>query len=242
MIQLAVVSAWGDRISAAEEKLSRWDALEERLAGAESRVADAASLPDRLGAVEGRLGRIEGARGWAKDFDLLRTDWTNARLASEGQVADLRRAIADLQQSMAEASGREMELVAQVSREGLGTAAALEKLGFRIQETEEKFSQLVVDQESRLVRLERLVDEQSARTTSERESARQALAELEERFRHFRDEETENRRRAAAELDDAIRQARDEFTRRETSADDLRRRLADALADLGRRLGDNPPS
>jgi len=242
MIQLAVVSAWGDRISAAEEKLARWEALEERLAGAEKRIAEAAALPERLGALEGRLGRVEGARGWAKDVDLLRTDWANARLASEGQTGDLRRAISDLQQSLAEGSGREMELVAQVSRQALGAAAAIEKLGFRIQETEEKFSQLVVDQESRLGRLERLVDEMSARTTSDRESARQAVLELEERFRALRDEETESRRRAAAELDESVRQAREEFGRRQASADDLRRRLADSLADLARRFGDDPPA
>jgi len=242
MIQLAVVSAWGDRISAAEEKLARWEALEERLAGAEKRIAEGAALPERLGALEGRLGRVEGARGWAKDVDLLRTDWANARLASEGQTGDLRRAISDLQQSLAEGSGREMELVAQVSRQALGAAAAIEKLGFRIQETEEKFSQLVVDQESRLGRLERLVDEMSARTTSDRESARQAVLELEERFRALRDEETESRRRAAAELDESVRQAREEFGRRQASADDLRRRLADSLADLARRFGDDPPA
>ncbi len=240
MIQLAVVSAWGDRISAAEEKLARWDALEERLVGAEKGIAESASLPERLRALEGRLGRVEGARGWARDFDALRTDWTNARLASEGQVGDLRRAIADLQQSLAEGSGREMELVAQVSRQALGTAAAFEKLGFRIQETEEKFSQLVVDQESRLARLERLVDEQSARTTADRETARHAVLELEEQFRALRDEETESRRRAAAELDETVRQAREDLGRRQASADDLRRRLADSLADLARRFGDDP--
>jgi len=273
MIQLAVVSAWGDRISAAEEKLARWDALEDRLAGAERLISEGAGVPGRLGALEGRLGQVEGARGWAKDFDLLRTDWANARLASEGQLGDLRRAIADLQQSFAEGSGREMELVAQMSRgalgttaaleklgsqiqetedkfrelvmqasrEALGTAAALEKLGFRIQETEEKFSQLVVDQESRLARLERLVDEQSARTTADRESGRQAVLEMEERFRALRDEETENRRRIAADLDEA-RRARDDSARRQGSIDDLRRRLADSLADLARRFGDDPPS
>jgi signal recognition particle receptor subunit beta len=271
MIQLAVVSAWGDRISAAEEKLARWEALEERLAGAEKRIADGAALPERLGAIEGRLGRAEGARGWAKDLDLLRTDWANARLASEGQAGDLRRTISDLQQSLAEGSGREMELVAQVSRQALGTAAAieklgfriqeteekfsqlvmqtsregmeaaasLEKLGFRVQETEEKFSQLVVDQESRLGRLERLVDEQSARTTADRESGRQAVLELEERFRAFRDEETENRRKIAADLDE-VRQTRDDAARRQGSADELRRRLAESLADLARRFGDDP--
>ena len=238
MIQLAVVSAWGDRISAAEQKLARWDELEQRLSGVENGLAQGAGIPARIGALEGRLGQVEAARGWAKDFDLLRTDWTNARLASEGQVSDLRRGISDLQQSLAEGSGREMELVAQVSRESLATAAALEKLGFRIQETEEKFSQLVVDQESRLARLERLVDELSARSTAERESARQAVLELEERFRAFRDEETESRRRTAAEIDETVRQARDDFARRQSSADDLRRRLADALADLAGRLGD----
>jgi hypothetical protein len=80
----------------------------------------------------------------------------------------------------------------------------------------------------------------SARTTVDRESARQAVLELEERFRALRDEETESRRRAAAELDESVRQAREEFGRRQASADDLRRRLAESLADLARRFGDDP--
>jgi hypothetical protein len=150
-----------------------------------------------------------------------------------------------------------MELVAQVSRESLTTAAALEKVGFRIQETEEKFSQLVVDQESRLARLERLVDEQSARSTADRESARQAVLELEERFRAFREEEAESRRRMAAELDEfrklreeteerqgrvsaelegALRTAREERERERSAGQDLRGLLAESLTEIVSRL------
>jgi hypothetical protein len=236
MIQLAVVSAWGDRISAAEEKLSGWDLLEKRIAALELGLSGSGEMPGRVAAVESRLDRVEGTRGWSKDFDLLRTDWTNARLASESQIGELKKGIADVRQTLAEASGREMELVAQVSRESLGAAAAFERLGFRIQETEEKFSQLVVDQESRLARLERLVDEQSARATADRESARQALLELEERFRTFREETGENGRRIAGDLEEGLRRAREDFERRRTDADELRTLLADAIGDLVSRL------
>jgi len=236
MIQLAVVSAWGDRISAAEEKLAGWRALEERIAGLERDLSAHGGTPGRVVALESRLGALEGARGWAKDLDLLRTDWANARLAAEGQTGELRKAIAEVRQSLAEGSGREMELVAQVSRESLSTAAALERLGFRIQETEEKFSQLVVDQESRLGRLERLLDEQSARTAADREAATRSVLELEERLNALRQEGDAGRRRAAAELEEALRGAREVADRQRTSGDDLRRFLADGLAELAARL------
>ncbi|HET7453875.1 MAG TPA: hypothetical protein VFL12_14100, partial [Thermoanaerobaculia bacterium] len=236
MIQLAVVSAWGDRISAAEEKISGWDALEQRIAALERGLSGSGEMPNRVAALESRLGAVEGARAWSKDFDLLRTDWANARLAAESQIGELRKGLADVRQTLAEGSGREMELVAQMSRESLGTAAAFEKLGFRIQETEEKFSQLVVDQESRLARLERLVDEQSARGTADRESERQALLELEERFRTFREEVGESGRRIAGDLEEGLRRAREDFERRRSDADELRTLLADAIGDLVSRL------
>ena len=242
MIQLAVVSAWGDRISAAEEKLAGWGAIDERLAAVERGLTAAGEMPGRVAAFESRLGALEGARAWAKDVDLLRIDWTNARLAAETQMGELRRGLTETRQTIAEASGREMELVAQVSRESLTAAAALEKLGFRIQETEEKFSQLVIDQESRLVRLERLVDEQNTRATADRDAARQSLLELEERFRALREGEAEGRRRMETSLEDGLRRLREEIERRQSSADELRDLLAEAIGDLVARLRPPRPS
>lgn len=243
MIQLAVASTWGDRLSAAEEKLAGWGAFEERIAGIETGLASHGETPARLASLERRIGAAEGARGWAKDLDLLRTDWANARLAHEGQIAELRKAMAEVRQTLAEGSGREMELVAQVSREALSTAAAVEKLGFRIQETEEKFSQLVVDQESRLARLERLVEEQSAHATADREAGRRSLLELEERLRALREEGDEHRRRAAADLEETVRRAREDFDRQRSSGDELRRFLVDGLAELAARIrGPESPS
>jgi len=243
MIQLAVASTWGDRLSAAEEKLAALATLEERIAGVETGLASHEGTAAQLSSLDARLGTVERARGWAKDVDLLRTDWANVRLASEGQIADLRKSVTEVRQSLAEGSGREMELVAQVSRETLSTAAAIERLGFRIQETEEKFSQLVVDQESRLARLERLVDEQSAHAASDREAGKRSLLELEERLRALRDEGEENRRRAAAEVEETVRRAREDFDRQRSSGDELRRFLADGLAELAARLrGSEPPS
>lgn len=235
MIQLAIASTWGDRVSAAEERLARAEEILAALPPAsekeaiEQRIASLEALPASIAAVEGRLGRAESARGWEKDVNALRTESANARLAAEGHLGDLRDAVADIRQNLAEASGREMELVAQVSRESLGVAAALEKLEFRIRDTEEKFNQLVVDQESRLTRLERHLEEQSARAAADREAHGRRVAELEEGLRASRD---------AAE--DRIRIEREESAARHR--EEMKRSLGDALADLASRLrGDRPP-
>ncbi|HWC65184.1 MAG TPA: hypothetical protein VG777_03805, partial [Thermoanaerobaculia bacterium] len=243
MIQLAVASTWGDRLSAAEEKLAAGDALADRVAALEAGLASHGETPARLGELDRRLAAAEGSRGWMKDVDLLRTDWTNARLAADERMAELKRALSEVAQSLAEASGREMELVAQVSREALSTAAAFEKLGFRIQEIEEKFGQLAVDQESRLARVERLVEEQNGRATADRESSRRSLLELEERLRGVAAEADDHRRRAAGEIEETVRHAREELERQRAIADELRGSLGDGLADLAARLrGTKTPS
>jgi hypothetical protein len=107
-----------------------------------------------------------------------------------------------------------MELVAQMSRESLGVAASLEKLGFRIQEMEEKFSQLAIDQESRLGRLERLIEEQSGRAGQEQETQRQAVREIREALQ-------------AAQVDSRERLA---------AIDSLRDALSSTLGDLAEKL------
>jgi len=252
MIHLAIASTWGDRISAGEARLA---AIEEKLAGSpeaaaiESRLAALEGGAEAVRALEGRMTRAEGARGWEKDVNILRTDAANARMGMEGRFSELREGIAEVRQNLAEASGREMELVAQVSRESLGIAASIERLDFRIRDTEEKFSQLVVDQESRLSRLERLVDEQSARALSERDSQRGAVAELGEELRklaeelqNLREQGEERHRRAAADLEETLRADRDDRERARGEGRDLRGVLADSLAEIVARLRGNDPA
>jgi SMC interacting uncharacterized protein involved in chromosome segregation len=284
MIHLAIASTWGDRISAAEaritgveekfgpdspvenrisvaearitgieEKLgadshveSRISAAEARITGVEekfgpdsnfeSRMTVLEAVAEKLAEVEARLARAESARGWERDVNSIRTETATARLALEERVSELRRGNDDVRQQLAEAAGREMELVAQVSRESLGTAAAIEKLDFRIKDTEEKFSQLVVDQESRLSRLERLVDEQSGRTNSDREAQRRAIVELSEEVRKLREETEERHGRVSAELEGALRTAREERERERSTGQDLRGLLAESLAEIVSRL------
>jgi signal recognition particle receptor subunit beta len=236
MIHLAIASTWGDRISAAEARIA---GIEEKFgadSSIESRMTALEAMTEKLAGVEARLARAEGARGWERDVNSIRTETASARLALEERLSELRRGNDDVHQQLAEASGREMELVAQVSRESLGTAAAIEKLEFRIKDTEEKFSQLVVDQESRLSRLERLVDEQSARTNSDREAQRRAIVELSEEVRKLREETEERHRRASAELEGALRTAREERERERSTGQDLRGLLAESLAEIVSRL------
>ena len=243
MIHLAIASTWGDRISAAEARLAE---AEGRLAShpdpAGERLAALEAAASSVAALEARVGRAEASRAWEKDVNALRTDAANARLAFEEKLSELRSASDEIRQNVAEASGREMELVAQVSRESLGTAAALEKLGFRIQDIEEKFSQLVVDQESRLLRLERLVDEHSARTVSERESQRGSVMELSEDVRKLREESEERHQRARSELEGLLRAAAEEKERERASGRDLRGLLAESLGEIVARLRRDDPS
>jgi signal recognition particle receptor subunit beta len=237
MIHLAIASTWGDRISAAEARLAE---AEGKLAShpdpAGQRLAALEAAASSFEALEARLGRAESTRPWEKDVNALRTEAANARLAFEGRLSELRSASDEIRQHLAEASGREMELVAQVSRESLGTAAALEKLGLRIQDIEEKFSQLVVDQESRLLRLERLVDEHSARAVSERESQRGSVMELSEEVRKLREESEERHQRARSELEGLLRAAAEEKDRERAAGKDLRGLLAESLGEIVARL------
>jgi SMC interacting uncharacterized protein involved in chromosome segregation len=242
MIHLAIASTWGDRISAAEARIA---GIEEKFgpdSSLESRMTVLEAMAEKTVGLETRLARAEGARGWERDINAIRTDTANARLALEERVSELRRGNDDVHQQLAEASGREMELVAQVSRESLGTAAAIEKLEFRIKDTEEKFSQLVVDQESRLSRLERLVDEQSGRTNSDREAQRRAIVELSEEVRKLREETEERHGRVSAELEGALRTAREERERERSAGQDLRGLLAESLAEIVSRLRRDDPA
>lgn len=237
MIHLAIASTWGDRISAAETRLAE---AEGKLAShpdpAGQRLAALEAAASSVAALEARLVRAETARAWEKDVNALRTEAANARLAFDERLSELRGAADEVRQHVAEASGREMELVAQVSRESLGTAAALEKLGFRIQDIEEKFSQLVVDQESRLLRLERLVDEHNARTLSERETQRGSVMELSEDVRRLREESEERHQRARAELEGLLQTAAEEKERERSAGRDLRGLLAESLGEIVARL------
>jgi hypothetical protein len=242
MIQLAIASTWGDRISAAETRIA---GVEEKLgpdSAVESRMTALEAVAEKVAGLEERLARAEGARGWERDLNSLRTDAANVRLALEERLSELRRGSDEIREMLAEASGREMELVAQVSRESLANAAAIEKLEFRIKDTEEKFSQLVVDQESRLARLERLVDEQSARATSDRESQRRAIVELSEEFGKLRDEAEERHRRATAEFEEMLRAAREERERERSADRDLRGLLAESLTEIVSRLRRDDPT
>jgi len=263
MIHLAIASTWGDRISAAEARIadiagklspdsaieSRMTALEaaaERIAGleaklgpdsaVESRMTALEAVAEKIAGLEARLARAEAARGWERDVNAIRTEAANARLALDERLSELRRGNEDARQQLAEASGREMELVAQVSRESLATATAVEKVEFRVKDTEEKFSQLVVDQESRLSRLERLVDEQSGRANSDREAQRRAIVELSEEVDKLRQETEERHGRVSAELEGALRTARDERERERSAGQDLRGLLAESLAEIVSRL------
>jgi hypothetical protein len=263
MIHLSIASTWGDRVSAAEariagveEKLgpdsaveSRLTVLEaaaERIAGieqklgpdsaVESRMTALEAVAEKVAGLEARLVRAEAARGWERDVNSIRTEAANARLTMDERLAELRRGNEDIRQQLAEASGREMELVAQVSRESLATAAVVERVESRIKDTEEKFSQLVVDQESRLSRLERLVDEQSGRANSDREAQRRAIVELSEEVDKLRQETEERHGRVSAELEGALRTAHEERERERSSGRDLRGLLAESLAEIVSRL------
>ncbi|HWC64521.1 MAG TPA: hypothetical protein VG777_00455, partial [Thermoanaerobaculia bacterium] len=100
MIQLAVASTWGDRLSAAEEKLAAGEALAERVTTVETGLASHGETPARLAELDRRIAAAEGSRGWTKDLDLLRTDWTNARLAADDRMTDLKRALSEIAQSL----------------------------------------------------------------------------------------------------------------------------------------------
>lgn len=243
MIHLAIASTWGDRISAAEARLAQ---AEGKLAAhpdpAGERLATLEAAASSIAGLESRLGRAEAARGWEKDVNSLRTESATARLAFEERLTELRRGHDEIRQNMAESSGREMELVAQVSRESLGMAAGIEKLEFRIRDTEEKFSQLVVDQESRLSRLERMLDEQSARMTSDRESHRRTVIELSEEVRKLREESDERHQHARSELEGLLRTAREERERERTAGQDLRGLLAESLGEIVARLRRDDPA
>ena len=266
MIHLAIASTWGDRVSAAEARIASveeklgpdsvvesrktWDdrisAAEARIAGieeklgpdsaVESRMTALEAVAEKIAGLEARLERAEAARGWERDVNAIRTEAANARLSLDERLSELRRGTEDVRQQLAEASGREMELVAQVSRESLATAATVEKLEFRIKDTEDKFSQLVVDQESRLSRLERLVDEQSGRANSDREAQRRAIVELSEEVDRLRSETEERHGRVSAELEGALRTAREERERERSAGQDLRGLLAESLAEIVSRL------
>lgn len=175
---------------------------------------EAPPAASRLEALESRLSEIQKGKPWTADLDDLRTAVANQKLGAERGFGDLRSAVERIQREAEEASNREMELVAQISRESLGVAASLEKLGFRIQETEEKFSQLAIDQESRLSRLERLVEEQAERNLQDHEAQRRTAQEIRETLR-------------TAHLDSEERLA---------SFESLREALSTTLGDLAEKL------
>ena len=230
------MTTWGDRISAAEARIG---GIEEKIgpdSAVESRMTALEAVAEKIAGLEARLARAETARGWERDVNAIRTEAANTRLSLDERLSELRRGTDDIRQQLAEASGREMELVAQVSRDSLGTAAAVEKLEFRIKDTEDKFSQLVVDQESRLSRLERLVDEQSGRANSDREAQRRAIVELSEEVERLRAESEERHGRVSAELEGALRTAREERERERSAGQDLRGLLAESLAEIVSRL------
>jgi hypothetical protein len=135
-----------------------------------------------------------------------------------------------------------MELVARVSRESLTQTAAIGKIEHRIRDTEEKFSQLVIDHESRMARRERLLEEQSGRAATDHEALRRTILELEENHRKFREESEERHHGVVTNLESALQTAREDSVRHHASAEDLRRFLSDALTALAARLkGDSSP-
>jgi len=262
MIQLAAAATWGDRLAALEEKVASLSGgaakdaeedLQRRLAAVEGSSADRHALLERLERVEAaarehretseaRWASAESARGWEKEVNSLRTDWATARLAGDAQTGDLRKALTQLQQSLAEASGREMELVAQVSRGTREQAEALERIKARLQDQEEQFRQLAPDQESRLARVERLADEHRSRTGAEAEAIRRALAGHEETVRALADSVEARHRRSGEELETLRRAADEERARRGTAGEEIRRHLSDALADLAAKFRPDEPA
>ena len=202
------------RLSDMGEILPRIDTIEARIVKNEEHLSREGEIAPRLETLEARVAKVESSRPWMKDVDDLRTSAANQKLEHETAAAGARAAVDRLQREVADASSREMELVAQISRESLGVAASLEKLGFRIRETEEKFSQLAVDQESRLRRLERLFEE-----TAERDLLHQ-----------------ESQRRGVLELQEALQAARAETQERLAGMESLRETLSSTLGDLAERL------
>lgn len=177
-------------------------------------AAEEPPAASRLEALESGLSAIQKAKPWTAELDELRTAMANQKLGAERGFGDIRSAVDRIQREAEEASNREMELVAQISRESLGVAASLEKLGFRIQETEEKFSQLAIDQESRLSRLERLIEEQAERNLNEHEA----------------------QRRTAQEIRETLQTARLDSEERLASFESLRETLSTTLGDLAEKL------
>ncbi len=177
-------------------------------------AAEAPPAASRLEALESRLSAIQRAKPWTAELDELRTALANQKLGAERGFGDIRSAVERIQREAEESSNREMELVAQISRESLGVAAALEKLGFRIQETEEKFSQLAIDQESRLSRLERLIEEQAERNLQDHEA----------------------QRRTALEIRETLEASRVDSEERLASFESLREALSTTLGDLADKL------
>ena len=220
-----------DRVEAAvfTEEASPWSGPAEApsrpgeaLAGVEAPAAAAGDVASRIERLESRLTGLEKGP-WLSEIDDLRTAVANQKLGAERGFGDLRAAVERIQRENEESSNREMELVAQIQRESLGVAASLEKIGFRIQETEEKFSQLAIDQESRLSRLERLIEEQANRAVQEQETQRRAVQEIREALQ-------------AARLDSQERLATFESMREtlSTTLGDLAERLRRAVNAAGR--------
>jgi hypothetical protein len=165
--------------------------IEERLRKlAENRTGSA------LSAVETRLTLLEASRGWERDINALRTEWGESRLASSRQLEDL--------------SSR----LERIVRESESAASSLEALQQRLKDMEERFTQLTLDQESRLARAERLLEEQSARVVQEQNTHRTAISELQE----------------------ALQRSREESHRRLAGVEEIRDSLASALSDLAEKL------
>jgi chromosome segregation ATPase len=210
-----------DEAEAAIARLeSRFNELAPHLAELEGKIAGGLQpIAERLAALEPSVGEAtriaaEAAKTASKELasvsrkvDDAVKDWANARRASEAALATLKAAVEKFEKELAEASSREMEIVAQTSRESLGLQAAIEKTQYRINEAEGRLGELAMAHESRLTRTEKLLEEQANRSGQDRENLRRLSTDLDERLRAANDAFRDSLASTLSELAERVRRA-----------------------------------
>jgi signal recognition particle receptor subunit beta len=207
-------------VAKATPRLDEAEAASARLA---SRVDELAAglqpIAEKLAALETSVEetkRIAGDAGKTSSKELTSVsrkvddavkDWANARRTFEAALAPLKAAVEKFEEELAEASSREMEIVAQTSRESLGLQAAIEKTQFRINEAEGRLGELAVAHESRLTRTEKLLEDHANRSGQDRENLRRLSTDLDERLRAANDAFRDSLASTLSELAERVRRA-----------------------------------
>lgn len=203
--------------SAIKEKLEE---VARRLAEAEDQIRRLdEQLAQSSGEQEKSEQRLQAAL--AREAERLQDEWEAARTdeganrkALEDSIVGLTNSVQRIEKEMAEASAREMEMVARGNKDSTTFQSMVEKLNFGIIENESRLNEVSAAHEARIARIEGLAEDLQTRLSLDRDNLRRMLSEIEDR----------------------IQQHREESDRRLSGLDTIRESLASALSDLAERL------